>query len=344
MADPSFGGIAELDGVSMGRVAAFSCTLQAGMGFYRVRKACARGEFATIAQALAQWRADKSTLAPPHSAVIDIADSSVYLESLQLELGAGEHLLLRSASLARPSIHLPACDEGLPIVQVHAGSGSGLTLDGLSFAGKIKVVSSASADHPASLALNGCTLIPHTQLDSPAWRAPASLLVHGANLEVNITRSVLGPIQVEEGAQPGVKVRLRLSESIVDGGHASALAISNQRQGVAAVNLSLERGTVIGVTQVSAIGQVNGASFLGPLLVALRHSGKVNACYLAPGSRTPCVEHRVHERPQYISLCYGMPGYGQVAARTTCGCADGDQALKQWWRSLMPRRASTAIG
>jgi hypothetical protein len=229
-------------------------------------------------------------------------------------------------------VHLPACDEDLPIVLVQAGSGSRLTLDGLSLAGSIEVIGGASDDHHAHLEIKHCALIPNTH--ARAWRAPASLVLHGAGLAVDIVRSVLGPIQVAGRSKAGVNVDLRLCESIVDGGHASALAISDLRHGVAPVHLHVERSTVIGLAQVLSIAKANGSSFLGPLLVAQRETGNVEACYVAPGSRTAQLVRSVHERPRYVSLQYGMPGYGQILraapeAGSSAGVLDCRQRVAQ---------------
>jgi hypothetical protein len=324
-----------------------------GARVYRVRKLCTDGEFSTVTQALAQWRSDRREAGAPVAAVIDIADSGTYHEAPHIVLEAGEQLQIRASNMARPVLRMFDYHGGAPEqIGISGAPGSTLVLDGLLVAGgAIAIDTGASACVPDGavqerfvVTLRHTTLVPGWEADSASrapWRGKPSVLLGAAGVVMRVEHCVLGPIQV---LHADAMVALHVADSIIDGGHRSALAITGTGYGSAPARASFVRATVIGLAQVHEIALAENSVFLGPLLVAQRHAGRVRLCYVAPGSRTPQREHcepaaardAERVRPRYCSLRYGMPGYGQLAHECineiNCGVVDdaGMEAFQEF--------------
>lgn len=319
----------------------------AGARVYRVRKLGVGAEFSTITQALAQWNADKCAATPVLAAVIDIADSGTYHEAPHIILAPGEQLQIRAANMARPVLRMFDYRSGAPEqMRITGAAGSALVLDGLLVAGGAIAIDTGNSACPSAqagqerfvLTLRHSTLVPGWETDSTSqspWRGKPSVLLGAAETVFRVEHSVLGPIQV---ADAGGLLALHVVDSIVDGGHRSALAITGSRYGPAPARASFVRTTVIGLAQVHEIALAENSVFLGPLLAAQRNAGRVRLCYLAPGSRTPHREHcepngardAERVRPRYCSLRFGTAGYGQLAherPRDTDSAADDDAGL-----------------
>jgi hypothetical protein len=313
-----------------------------GARLYRVCKLAAAGEFATITQALAQWRADQRGAAGPRAAVIDIGDSATYHEAPRIELQQGEQLLLRAANMMRPVLRMFDYRSGVPEqVSIAGAPGSRLVLDGLMVAGgSVDIDSGGAGQERFLVTLRHCTLVPGWDPQSAraaAWCSKPSVLLKSAGIALRVDHSIVGPLRVAYGAH----AELHVGDSVIDAGHEAGLAVADEGHGVAAAITSVVRSTVIGLTQVTELVLAENAIFLGPMLVVRRSLGSVRFCYLAQGSRTPRREfcqpdlamqaggaERV--RPRHQSLRYGTPGYGQLAPdcaiEIRCG-ADDDGAM-----------------
>lgn len=310
---------------------------------YRVRKLCAAGEFATITQALAQWNADKLSTIGHRVAIIEIADSGTYHEAPQLTLAPGERLVLRAADMTRPVLRMFEYHSGEhERIAVLGGSGSRLIIDGLLVAGGPLVLEGESDTAPCQVTLRHCTLVPGWETEprrDPAWRAKPSLVCDAGGVILRIDHCIVGALQCA-----GRGRELHIADSIVDGGHADALALSDEQHGAAMLCTTIERSTVIGVTQVEQLALAENAIFLGPVMVGARGTGRVRYCYLACGSLTPQREHCQpdlarsagspwHEcrrlQPRLRSLRYGDGEYGKLAPdcawEIVCGADDGTE-------------------
>lgn len=304
---------------------------------YRVRKRCAGGEFASIGAALAQWRADQHD-GQPHAALIEIGDSATYDEAPHIVLAAGEQLELRAANMAHPVLHTVERASGmLRQVRIAGAPGSALTLDGITVTGgALEIEAGAHAPQPdpagaMRVTLRHCTLAPPPQfsVDGAApWRARAGIIVRARELNLRIERCIVGPLRA---ARRGGLIALDISDSIVDAGHEAGLALADEAYGSALARASIVRSVVIGVVQLEQLALAEDAVFLGPLLAVRRDTGRVSACYVAPGSRTPprvscqpdmalqwegasLAREGERVRPRYVSLRHGTPGYCQLAA------------------------------
>jgi hypothetical protein len=138
-------------------------------------------------------------------------------------------------------------------------------------------------------------------------------------------------------------IRLCISDSILDAVEVDGEAIGAPGCPVAHSILTIRRCTVFGQIQVRAIELGENCIFNGRITVARRQYGCLRFCYVTPESRTPpryecqpdLVEAPVREaaiglsdeamaqalaperlrvRPQFNSMCYGLPTYCQLAS------------------------------
>lgn len=233
-----------------------------GARVYRVRKLCAGGEFATefatIAQALAQWSVDKEGPGRPRVALIEICDNATYDEAPHIVMAPDERLELRAAHLAQPVLRLSYDDNGGPgKLRITGAGASALTIDGLVVSGGAIEIEQPSLE-PAlvpslgqagrvCVALRHCTLVPgwDAQLCSPApWRGKASIVVRASDVDLQFDFSITGPIRV---ARRGGLLALQVNDSIVDAGHEAGLALADDAYGSAQARIGIARSTVIGV-------------------------------------------------------------------------------------------------
>ena len=328
-----------------------------GERIYGVRRLCRDGELATVTEALAQWEADKARIAGARTAVIELRDSDTYYEAPAFNLEPGEHLRLRAVGIERPVLRiLDGGDGERACLVVRGGAGSRFMLDGVALrGGAIDIASTHAAqdDGPAppafTVRLRHCTLVPGwdpASVERSAWRGKPSIDARPAHLALRIEHSILGPIRVASVAERSPMLDLHVGNSIIDGGHEAALAISDDGYGAAMAQAQFSRVTVIGAVQVQQLGLAANSLFLGALLVAQRSTGCVSFSYLAPGSKTP---HRIdcqpelaqqsagvnapvqdlRVQPRFATLQYGAPGYGRLvpgcAEEITCGADDHTQ-------------------
>jgi len=328
-----------------------------GARFYRVRKLCASGEFATVTQALAQWNADKQVINGPRAAIIEIGDSGTYHEAPAFHLGAGEELQLRAADMTRPVLRMFDYHCGTPErIAISGGPGSRFTVDGLMVAGGPLVIEELAMHEanqaPCQVSLRHCTLVPGWETeggrDSP-WRGKTSILLGPGSMEIRIDHCIVGIVRMPGDPQRRVRA-LHVSDSIVDSGHESGLAIADDGYGSAMARATFVRSTVVGAVQIEELALAENAVFLGVLLTARRDTGSMRYCYVSPGSRTPprlqcqpdLVQHSLganaareqqRVRPRYRSLHYGAAGYCTLAPDCAGEIADGaddDSEMGAW--------------
>ncbi len=321
-----------------------------GARIYRVRKLCAAGEFATVTQALAQWTADKAALTGHRAAIVEIADSGTYHEAPEITLAPGERLVLRAADMTRPVLRMFEYHSGeQERIAARGGSGSRLIIEGVKVVGGPLALEGECETAPCQITLRHCTLVPGWDTEAqhpPAWRARPSLVCDAAGIVLYLDHCIVGPLTCA-----GRGRALHIADSIVDGGHASALALSDEQQGAAMLGAVIERSTVIGVTQVERLALAENTIFMGPLMVGRRSAGRVRYCYLPSGSLTPPREHcqpdlarpatarwqaRQRVQPRYRSLRYGAEDYGKLAPDCAWEIAAGadDGAEMGAWHDL----------
>lgn len=238
--------------------------------------------FVRIADALARWRDEQ-----PRHAVVEIADSGVYVEQVNVELAKDQSFQLRAADGTRPVLRLMDWHTARPdALWVRGETGSRVTLDGLLVTGR-----GVQCEGPlAEVTVRHCTLVPGWTIDAncePGRPTEPSLELTNTEARVSIERSILGPIQVsqdEVGADP---IAIRLCDSILDATAPGREAIGAPTWPLAHAVLTIERTTVFGTIEAHAIDLAENSLFVGRIHVARRQRGCMRFCYVTPGSRTP---------------------------------------------------------
>lgn len=277
------------------------------VGFYRVGP---DEDYHTINAALRQWKKHDSD--KYKNAVVEITDSGVYVEQININLREHQSLQLRAAQRKRPVLRLLDWHTDRPdALSVTGAWGSRFTMDGLLVAGRSMMVEGEISE----VKIRHTTLVPGWGINSdcePRRPAEPSLELFCPHARVEIERSILGSIQVQplshsvehntarensaaaESGCGGVRygsrvdpICLRISDSILDATSTTREAIGAPGCPVAHARLTIQRCTVFGQLQVHAIDLGENCTFNGRVTVARRQEGCLRFCYVTPGSRTP---------------------------------------------------------
>jgi hypothetical protein len=266
---------------------------------YRVSKS-KPGYYETIKAALEAWAGEDPK---PPAAVIELADSGVYVEQINIELAENETLQLRAANQARPVIRLLDWHTDLPdALTVKVARGSHFTLDGLLIAGRgvhiegVQPENSAGQSPLARLTIRHSTLVPGWSLHAdcePRRPAEPSLELFNLRGEATIEHSIIGSIIILQDEVQTDPITIQISDSIVDATGSSCDgpecdALSSSGGGFAHAVLTLLRCTVFGRIWTHAIDLAENSIFDGQVRVARSQRGCMRFCYVRlPGSRTP---------------------------------------------------------
>jgi len=301
--------------------------------------------FKHIGDALKQWRQDN-----PREGVIEIADSGVYVEPINIELGEEQGLQIRAANHVRPVIRLLDWQTDLPdMLSVTFARGSRFTLDGLLVTGRGVQIKSAEGKYvpgeicPAEVTIRHSTLVPGWGLHpdcEPKRPAEPSLELFNVRARLTVEHSIVGSIQVNEDPVATDPIPIHISDSILDATSQEREALGAPGCPVAFAVLTIQRSTVIGQVQAHAIELAENCIFDGRVFVARRQIGCMRFCYVSIESRTPrryncqpdlvrqavvnqvsdpteraaaqqCESDRV--RPQFNNVRYGTPMYCQLS-------------------------------
>ena len=271
--------------------------------FYRV------GEGETLRHlrdAIDHWREEK-----PRDAVIEITDSGVYVEPINLRLHDDQTLQLRAANRARPVIRMLDWQTDLPdALTVTMCRGSRFTLDGLLVTGRGAQFHGPQHDKPgdprdpicgAEIVIRHCTLVPGWEMAcdcSPTREGEPSLEFYNIRAKVRIEHSILGSIQIHEDEVKTDPIPVSVTDSIVDATGPDKEAIGSPGYAVAHTVLTMKRCTVFGIVDVHAVALAENCIFNHCLNVARRQLGCMRFCYVPYGCRTP---RRYHCQPDLAS-------------------------------------------
>jgi hypothetical protein len=303
-------------------------------------------QFTRIGDALDQWKADA-----PADAVIEIADSGVYVEPIYIQLGADQTLQLRAANRARPTIRLLDWQTDLPdALSIALARGSRMTIDGLLITGRpvhvteVPPAEGARAPHCTSdIIFRHCTLVPGWGIDcdcEPKRPAEPSLELYNVRARLMIEHSIIGSIQIHENEVTSDPIPVTITDSILDAAGDDKEAIGSPGTAGAHATLTIRRTTVFGVVAVHAIVLAEDSIFRDCLNVARRQIGCMRFCYVPAGCRTPrryrcqpdgvieaakaafpdpaqraraIANEKLRVQPQFTARRYGMPAYAQLA-------------------------------
>lgn len=296
-----------------------------------------------IGDALTQWNKDA-----PANAVIEITDSGVYVEQINISLKKGQTLQLRAANGKRPVIRLLDWQSSLPDnLTVNGEVDTWFTLDGILVTGRGLQVEGSMA----GVVIRHSTLVPGWGLGcdcTPKRPGEPSLeLIDSPNC-LRIEHSILGGIQVSRDEVKQDPLDIRISDSIVDATSPTAVALGAPDGVCAYATLTIVRCTVFGQIQTQEFRLAENSILMGTILACRRQPGCMRFCYVTPGSRTPrryecqpdLVVQAVNElfqkgeisaqeqaivsareqlrvTPEFNSTRYGAPTYCQLSA----GCA-----------------------
>jgi hypothetical protein len=280
---------------------------------YRLYRVGEQGESDRITSALDQWKEDK-----PDRAVIEVIDSGVYVEQINIELEENQSLQLRAANGTRPVIRLLDWHTDLPDdLSVVVAPGSRFVLDGLLVTGRRVQVRDKQKEEsgqegpkqsrqapkqnaqrqslPASVTIRHSTLVPGWALHpdcEPRRPAEPSLTLLNTGARITIEHSIVGSIQVSQDEVKTDPIPIHVSDSILDATGADCddpqcEALGAPGWPLAHAVLTIERSTVFGRIYVHAIDLAENSIFMGRIRVGRRQRGCMRFCYVPPDSRTP---------------------------------------------------------
>ncbi|MBP5975003.1 hypothetical protein HW132_20245 [Brasilonema sp. CT11] len=292
----------------------------------------------TITEAILQWQQEK-----PRHAVIEILDSGVYVEGIDINLESNQTLQLRAANGKRPVIRiLDLRTSYRDALNVTVKPGSCFTLDGLLITGRGVHVEGASTKcdyaipaQPAKVIIRHCTLVPgwslHCDCETRRSNEP-SLELFNTDAQTVIEHSIIGSIKVDQDEIHTDPLPIHICDSIIDATSLEWQAIGAVGGSTAHTRLTIARCTVFGQIHVHAIDLAENSIFNGKIFVSRQQQGCMRFSYVTPDSRTPrryncqpdLVEQAVTEaaqqqqersrvQPQFHSTHYGTPTYCQLA-------------------------------
>jgi hypothetical protein len=339
----------------------------AGARVYRVNRSGSGSDFKTINDALNQWSSDKQSLAlpaqakdpappqsgsnKPASAVIEITDSGVYTEQLNLTLDANESLQIRAANRTRPVIRLLDYLTGEPdSLTIGGAKGSKFTLDGILVTGRGLLVQgpddpsepAPSATPPGDLCelvIRHSTLVPGWSLHSncePRHIAEPSLELSNTAARAKIEHSIIGSIEVSTNAACTDPVPIEVSDSIWDSTSEKSQALRGPDGDIAYALITVIRTTVFGEIATHAIALAENSIFAGCIHIARRQTGCVRFCYVPPGSRTP---RRYECQPDLV-----VRAVDEKLARGEISAAESDSETANEQLRVEPKFNSTRYG
>ncbi len=269
-----------------------------------------------------------------------IGDSLTYAQTPTFKIDAvvapgapGIEVVVAARDSARPLI-AAAGD-----VTLQVGARGRLILDGLVFAGGALRLAAAADVEPRELVLRDCTLVPGRTLNpdgSAVSPGAATLIVAHPFAKITLERCITGPLQVVAG-----DAEVTLTDCIVDAGAAENAAYAADAAGAPGAELTVTDCTLIGKVRTKLIrlasnsiffarlGPAPGETWTAPLIAERRQEGCVRFSYVPPGSITPrrfrCVPDALDPvaLPQFTSLRYGDPGYGQLRRTTSKSIREG---------------------
>ncbi|HEY5869612.1 MAG TPA: hypothetical protein VI542_29290 [Candidatus Tectomicrobia bacterium] len=286
--------------------------------------------------------------------VVEISDNGRYSETLSVVVNAGQRLELRAANQHRPTLAVR------DMITIRGGADAEITLNGLLITGgALRVV--AANNQLRRLRLRHCTLVPGLSLTAngtPEHADSPSVIVEAPEVTVEIEHSIVGSLRVVDGAQ------VRIAHSIVDATSETGVAYAALDGAAAGGALQIVDSTIIGTVHTVLLELASNTIFLAalapapeekadtqlaPIMAQRRQAGCVRFSSLPLSAVVPprfrCQPYSQSEarrlRPQFTSLHYGDPGYGQLAPHCAVEIrtgADDEAEMGAWHTLYQPQR------
>jgi hypothetical protein len=301
----------------------------------------------TLMKAIQQWQRDKAADPGKSRAIVEIRDSGVYEEPIEIDLAPGDRLEIRAAPGTRPVIRLMNWYSNRPDSMrirgtrltaknaVDIARAPRLVLDGLLITGRgVRVTGLVG-----SVIVRHCTLVPGWSVDAdcePDSEGEPSIDFTGTAADLTVEHSIVGVVRVNENRVETDPIRFTASDSILDGTGPEHHAFSGPDGRPARAHATVARTTVLGRMCVQTLDLAEDSIFADGVAVARRGTGCVRFCYVPPSSRTPrryhcqpdvvlaairerpdakalTVRELLRVRPLFESRRYGVPQYARLA-------------------------------
>ena len=235
----------------------------AGRPVYRVGPQA--GQHHTLADAIQHWQRDKQRPGDYQRAVIEIHDSGVYEEPIEIELAAGDRLELRAAQRTRPVVRLlnwysnrpdSMKIRGDPLTQDNYPDGLAgapqLLLDGLLITGRSIRISGMIG----RVTIRHCTLVPGWSIGSdcePDSQGQPSIDLADTAADLVVEHSIIGAIRVNENSVDTDPIAVTISDTVLDATSPQLDVLCGPDGQHARVLATIVRTTVLGQVCVAAI-------------------------------------------------------------------------------------------
>ena len=256
--------------------------------------------------------------------VVEISNSGRYTETPAINVNAGQRVELRAANEHRPTIVLSGN------LVINGAADSEVTLNGLLIAGGAIRVNGALR----ALRLRHCALLPSLN---------PSLIVDLPDVAIEIDHCIVGALRVHE------RSNVSITDSIVDATNEAATAFAAANGTDAGGTLQVADTTVIGAIHTFELKLASNSIFMSDVRSEKKQQGCVRFSYLPLTSVVPrryrCQPEQESDtlrvKPQFTSLLYGDPGYGQLALRTAAEIrtgADDEAEMGAFHELYQPQR------
>jgi hypothetical protein len=256
--------------------------------------------------------------------VVEISNSDRYTETPTIDVNASQRVELRAANEHRPTLVL-----GGELV-INGAADAEVTLNGLLIAGGAIRVNGALR----ALRLRHCTVLPSLN---------PTLIVDLPDVAIEIDHCIIGPLRVPE------RSNVSITDSIVDATNEAAAAFAAANGTDAGGTLQIADSTIVGTVHTFELKLASNSIFMSDVRSKKKQQGCVRFCYLPLTSVVPrryrCQPQQESEalrvRPQFSSLAYGDPGYGQLSQRCAVEIrtgADNESEMGAFNELMQPQR------
>jgi hypothetical protein len=282
------------------------------------------GQHPTLSDAIVQWQHDKRDAADHQRAVIEIRDSGVYEEPIEIELAAGDRLELRAAQRTRPVVRLlnwysnrpdsmqirgqPLTDDNYPEGLRAAPQ---LLLDGLLITGRSIQITGMIG----RVTIRHCTLVPGWSIGSdcePDSRGQPSVDLADTASDLVVEHSIIGAVRVNDNSVDTDPIAVMVSDTVLDATGSQYDALCGPDGQHARVRATIARSTVFGRVCIGTLELGEDSIFTGSVGVARQQTGCLRFCSVTPNSVTP---RRYHCQPDLVAAAVQQRfERGQLAA------------------------------